>query len=208
MVYPILKKTLFPFLRLFLKEIRGIENIPKKGPYIITSNHESYLDPFLIDSVIIPLKNKKIHFLAKKGRFWDLFGDTISRKWAGCVCVDERKEKVFQELLSLLKNKDIVAIFIEGDRGSDGKLKKGKTGVIRLALNARVPILPIGLIGTFDIAPGDKLIPRFKRAKLHIGKLIYLDNYYEKKVDSKLLRKLTDEIIHVISRLTNKPYNY
>jgi 1-acyl-sn-glycerol-3-phosphate acyltransferase len=42
----------------------------------------------------------------------------------------------------LLKNGNIVAIFIEGPRSLDGKLKKGKTGVARLALTARVPILP------------------------------------------------------------------
>ena len=60
MVYPVTKKTLFPLIRLFLKEIKGKENIPKKGPFIVTSNHESYLDPFLIVSVIIPLKNEKV----------------------------------------------------------------------------------------------------------------------------------------------------
>lgn len=69
LVYPILKKTLFLFLRLFLKEIKGAENIPKNGSFIITSNYESYLDPWLIDSVIIPLKNKKYITLPIKVAF-------------------------------------------------------------------------------------------------------------------------------------------
>ena len=207
MVYTIAKKTILAFARLFLKEVEGIENIPRKGPFIITSNHESYLDPFLIGSIIIPLLNKKIHFLAKKGRFWNLFGDTISRKWAGCICADEGNEKALKKLSLLLKKDKIVGIFIEGERSFDGQLKKGKTGVVRLALTTKVPILPIGIIGTFDIAPGNKLIPRIKRAKMNIGKLIYLDNYYERNKDSKLLRKLTDDIMHVISDLTRRPYN-
>lgn len=207
MVYPILKKTLFPLVRLFLKEIKGMENIPKNGPFIITSNHESYMDPFLIDSIIIPMLNKKIHFLVNKGRFWDFFGNTISKKYVGCVCVDQGKEKALEELSSLLKKKEIVGIFTSL-RSLDGNLRRGKTGVVRLALKAHVPILPIGIIGAFEIAPGNKLMPKLKRAKLNIGKLVYLNKYYKKNINSNLLRKLTDDLMEVISELTAKPYNY
>ena len=208
MVYPIAKKTLFSFIRLFLKEVKGIENIPKKGPFIIASNHECYLDPFLIISAITPLKDKKIHFLANKGRFWDFFGDRISRHWVGAIPLDEGKEKAFQELLDLLKKSEIVALFIEGQRSLDGRLMKGKTGVVRLALKSNTPILPIGLIGTFEIAPRDKLMPKMKRAKMNIGKAIYLDKHYNKDINERLLRNLTDKVMHTISRLTNEPYNY
>lgn len=207
MVYQVLKVTLFPLLRLFLKDIRGIKNIPSKGPYIITANHESYLDPFFIASVIIPLTNKKIHFLAVKGRFWDIWGDRIAHDYAGGVCLDYGKEKAFNELLGLLRKREIVGIFTS-PKSLDGKLKKGKTGVIELALKARVPILPIGLVGAFEIAPRNKLAPNFRRAKINIGRLIYLDEYYNKKINYGLLRKLTDDLMHVISDLTGKPYNY
>jgi 1-acyl-sn-glycerol-3-phosphate acyltransferase len=207
LVYPIFKRTVLPIIRLFLKEVKGTENISKKGPYIITANHESYLDPFLICSVITPIINKKIHFLAVKGRFWDLWGDKIARDWGGCVCLDYGKEKAFQELLNFLKKGEIVGIFTSL-KSLDGNLKKGKTGIVRLALKAQVPILPIGIIGSFDIAPGDKLIPHLRRAKLHIGKPIYLDKYYKKAITGKLLRKLTDDVMHIISKLTGKPYTY
>ncbi len=208
MVYPIFKRTVLLPLRLFLKEVEGMENIPKKGPFIIAANHESYLDPFLIMSVIIPLKDKRIYFLAKKGRFWDFFGRKIARDWAGGIPLDDGKEKAFQELTSLLKKGEIGALFMEGQRSLDGKLVKGKTGVIRLALKARVPILPIGIIGTYEIAPRDKLIPKLKRAKLYIGKPIYLKKYYKKSMTKKLLRKSADDVMKVISKLTGKPYNY
>ena len=208
MVYPISKKTIFlPLRLLFLKNIEGTENIPKKGPFILTSNHESYLDPLLIGSVIIPLLNKKIHFLAKKGYFWEFFGDKIAEDWGGCVSLSDSKEKVLQKLMLLLKQSEIIGIFIEGTESLDGELKRGKTGTVRLALKAKIPILPIGLIGTFNITPRNKLIPKLKRAKLRIGKPIYLDKYYQKKIDNRLLRKLTDDIMNVISQLTGKPYN-
>ena len=208
MAYPIFKRTLLPIIRLFLKEIKGIEKIPKKDPFIITSNHESFLDPFFIGSVIIPLKNKKLHFLANKGRFWNFFEDKIARDWAGCVLLEWEKEKSFKKLLSLLKKGEIVGIFIEGVTSLDGRLQKGKTGVVKLALKAHVPILPIGLIGTINIAQRDKLTPRPRRAKLYIGQLIYLDKYYNKAITGKLLRKLTDDVMGVISKLTSKPYDY
>ena len=207
MVYPIAKKLLFPALRLFLKKVKGMKNIPKKGPYIITANHESYIDPFLIGSIIIPMTNKKIHFLAVKGRFWDLWGDRLAHDYAGCVCLDYGKEKAFKELLNLLKEGKIVGMFTS-PKSLDGKLKKGKTGVIELALKARVPILPIGLAGAFEIAPRDKLVPNLRRAKMNIGELIYLDKYHSKKIDYRLLKKLTDGLMYVISDLTGKPYNY
>ncbi|MEK6876266.1 MAG: lysophospholipid acyltransferase family protein [Nanoarchaeota archaeon] len=208
MVYPIFKRTILPFWKLFLKEIVGVENIPEKGPFIITSNYASYLDPWLIGSIIIPLKDKKMHYLSMKGRFWDLWGDRIMKDWLGIVLLEGRKKEALQDLLSLLKKGEIVGIFIEGDRSPDGNLQKGKTGVIRLALKSHVPVLPIGIIGTFDIAPRNQLIPKLKRAKMRIGKPIYLDEYYKRKIDKKLLRKLTDSVMHVISDLTGKPYNH
>ena len=69
MVYPIYKRSVLPILRLFFKEIKGVENIPKKGPFILTGNHESILDPLFAQSIIIPVTNSKIHFLAQKRRF-------------------------------------------------------------------------------------------------------------------------------------------
>ena len=208
MVYPITKRTLVPLTRLFLKDAKGVENIPKEGPFIITSNHESYLDPFFIIAVIMPRINKKVHFLANKGRYWDFFGNVIARDWAGCILLEGRKEKALKEALSALKKGGVVGIFIEGITSLDGTLQKGKTGVVRLALTAKVPVLPVGLIDTIKIAPRDTLIPRPKRAKLCIGQPVHLDGYYNKSITNGMLRKLTDDIMRRISRLTGKPYNY
>lgn len=207
MVYPISRFMLFPIFGLFLKKIEGIENIPRQGPFIIASNYECYMDPSFIASAILPLRNKKIHYLSKKDRFWKLFGEDITRKWAGCVILDN-PEQAFEELLGLLRAGEIIGIFIEGQRNFDKTLKRGKTGVVRLALEAQVPILPIGLIGTSEIAKGNSLMPKLKRARMKIGEPIILDGYYNKKIDGKLLRELTDDMMQVISVLTGKPYPY
>ncbi len=206
MVYPISKRIVCPIIRLFLKKAEGIENIPKKGPFIIASNHQSYLDAFLIASVIVPLKNEKIHFLANKGPFWHFFGDKVARDWAGCIPLDKEKEKALQELSFLLKKGKIVGIFIEGPLGINAKVRRPKKGVVRLALKSHAPILPIGIVGTGKIAPKGKIIPNPKRAEIRIGKAIYLKEYYKQDITKKLLRKLTDKIMHNILQL-KKPYD-
>jgi 1-acyl-sn-glycerol-3-phosphate acyltransferase len=207
LVYPITKHTLMPLITCFLKSVQGKENIPKKGPFIIVANHESWLDGILIDSFVTPLINKQIHFIASKGRFWDVLGDKICRDWAGCILLGDDKKKAFDELFACLKRGEIIALFPEGIHKMDGKLKRGRTGAVRLALKSHAQIIPVGIIGTYEITPHNRLIPNLKRAKLSIGEPIYLKSYYNKKIDYKTLRKLTDDLMKVISKLAGKPYN-
>src|SRR3989344_2559149 len=195
MVYSFTNITLFAILRLFLRKADGIENIPKKGAFIVAANHESYFDPLLIIATIVPLINKKIHFLAMRGRFWNKFGDKISHDWAGCVPLDKGKEyKALKELKYLLNKKEIIGIFPEGPRSLDGNLRKGKTGISRLVLSAKVHVLPVGLIGTYEIASNEKLIPKLKKANIRIGKPLYFNEYYNKRVTKKVLREITDRV--------------
>jgi 1-acyl-sn-glycerol-3-phosphate acyltransferase len=208
MVYPVAKRVVLPLFNLFFRDIKGVENIPKKGPFIITANHDSWLDGPMILSVVIVRTNRKVHSVALKGRLWKFFGDSVAKQWGGVIPLNEGKKKAFQKMLSLLKRGKILINFIEGPHEMDGKLHKAKTGVIRLALGSHAPILPMGIIGTDTITPKNRMMPKFKRAKLNIGKLIYLDKYYDKKIDYKLLTKLTNDVMEVISDLTGKPYNY
>ena len=54
MVYPIVKLTILPIYRLWLRKVEGIENAPKDKPFIIAANHASYYDALLLHSIIIP----------------------------------------------------------------------------------------------------------------------------------------------------------
>ena len=202
MVFPISKRTLFPLVGLFIRKITGIKNIPQEGPFIVVANHDSYADPFIITSVILKVLNKKIHFLAMKGRFWNKFGNTVSRKWAGCIPLDEGKKKALEEMKNLLKKGEVIGLFPGGPRSSDGSLPRGKTGSVRLALATKAPILPIGIDGAYDIAPGDKLIPKLKRCEVNIGKLIYITA--KKKVTKKLLDDMTSNVMRQIAILSKK----
>ena len=150
-----------------------------------------------------------MHFLAKKEHFdrplkaaWHTYG--------GAIPVDRQAggKKALKFAIKALKQGKIIAMHPEGTRTLTGKLQKAKTGVARLALIAKVPVIPVGLIGTFDILPKGKYIPKLKRATMNIGKPMYFDKYYNKKITKGLIRKVTNDIMAEIARLCKQKYNF
>jgi len=101
-----------------------------------------------------------------------------------------------------------MGVYPEGTRTLTGKLQRAKTGVARLALAAKVPVLPIGLTNTFKILPKGKWIPRFGRADVNIGKLMYFDEYYGKENNKKTLRLVTTKIMKEIAKLCGQKYEF
>ena len=209
MVYFFLKRTLVPFFRLWIKQVNGVQNIPRKGPLIIASNHASYMDHLFLSVVIISLLDKKLHFLAKKEHFDSL----IQRLWhnyVGGIPLD--REAGGKEALGcavrLLSYNKLIGIYPEGTRTLNGKLQKAKTGVARLALLSGAPVLPIGLIGTFKILPKGKYIPKLKRGTMNIGKPMYFKEYYNRNINKSMLREITNKIMKEIAKLSNQKYNF
>jgi len=209
MVYPIAKIILPPIIDLWVKNTGGLQNIPKKGPFIIAANHESYMDHLIIVKTFVVHLNKKIHSLAKKEHF-DNPIKSIWHKWGGAIPIDRQAggKDALRWAVKALKHGKIIMIHPEGTRSLTGKIQRGKTGVARLALAARVPVVPVGLIGTFEIMPKGKHIPNLKRAEINIGKLMYFGKYYNKKVTKRLLRGMTDEIMKEIAKLSKQKYNF
>ena len=209
MVYPI-GKRIVPFaIKFWIRDINGLGNMPKHGPFIIAANHASYMDHFIIMSALIPHLNKKIHHLAKKEHF-----DNILKKawhtYVGAVPLDRQSggKETLRWAIKALKEGKVIAIHPEGTRSLNGKLQKAKTGVARLALMSKAPVLPIGLIGTFDILPKGKYIPKASKATMNIGKPMKFGSYYSKKINKKVLREATTKIMKEIARLSKQKYNF
>ena len=208
MAYPIGKRILFPIVKFWIKEINGIENIPNKKSFIIAANHSSYMDHFLMGYVIIPNLNKKLHFLAKKEHFKGL--QKLWHNYGGAIPVDRQSggKGALKCAIKSLKEGKIIGIYPEGTRSLNGKLQKAKTGVARLALLSKAPVIPVGLIGTFEILPKGKYIPKQKKAVINIGKPMHFDKYYKKPITKKLLRNITTKIMKEIAKLSNQKYNF
>ncbi len=209
MVYPTGKIVIAPIIKLWIKEVNGIDNVPKNGPFIIAANHESYMDHFIIVCTFILHLNKKIHFLSKKEHFDNIFKKAW-HTYAGAIPLDRGAggKEALKLAVRALKRGKIIAIHPEGTRTLTGKLQRGKTGVARLALAAKVPVVPVGLIGTFEILPKGKYMPKLRKATMNIGKPMYFDKYYNKRITKKMLREITTSIMKEIAKLCKQEYKF
>jgi len=209
MDYPILGRIIPPVVGLWIKKIKGLEGIPRRGGFIISANHGSYLDHLILSSIVVKHIGRKIHYLAKKEHFEGFF----QRRWhkhTGAIPVDRQTggKAALKVAIDYLKSGKVIGIYPEGTRTLTGKLQKAKTGVARLALSAKVPVLPIGLMGTFEIMPKGQHYLKLKKATVNIGKLMYFDGYYGKENNKKVLRLITTKIMKDIARLCGQKYEF
>jgi 1-acyl-sn-glycerol-3-phosphate acyltransferase len=101
---------------------------------------------------------------------------------------------------------DLFGIYPEGTRSHDGKLYRGKTGVARLVLESKVPVIPVAVVGTDVVAPPGKKFGSFTRPVVRFGKPLDFSRYQGMENDRYILRSITDEIMYEIMRLSGQEY--
>lgn len=182
MIYSLLKFVLKPFFfLLWIKEVRGLENVPTEGPIIIASNHSSYMDFLCLSAVL----KRRIYFLAAE-KFY------TSKLWrplvslTGQIKVDRTskdKSAVYEGARAILQDGNILGIFPEGKRSRDGLFHKGFAGVAKIAQANEVNILPVGIKNAFEVWPPHAKWPQLKRIiEIDFGKLVMV-NLNEKPQD-------------------------
>ncbi len=212
MLYWFLKLfVLGPVLRtLFRPKIIGRKNFPRKGAAILASNHVSFSD-----SIFLPLvAPRRITFLAKSEYFTGrgIKGKLSKAFFAGVgqVPIDRSggraSEAAVQTGLSILRNGELLGIYPEGTRSPDGRLYRGRTGVARMALEAGVPIVPVAMIGTYEIQPTGQVWPRIKRVKIAYGEPIDVSEYAEQAKDPVVLRTITNRVMESLQALSGQEY--
>ncbi len=200
MVYTIIKTIFFILFKIFWKiEITGSDNIPKKGSLIVAPNHVSYLDPVIVG---ISMK-RKVHFIAKKEVFSTVLGNLFFRQLnAFPVDRDKIDMAALKNALNLLQQGEILGIFPEGTRSMNGELKEFKLGIIKIAMKAGAPILPVGIIGVHKIYPRGKKFPTLFKHKIIVrfGSPISFstqktkDKIYQKESLNELSQKIKELI--------------
>ncbi len=198
MMYYILKYLLyFPVKFFWLERIDGLDNIPR-GNFIISANHASYLD-FILLFLFIP---RKISFLAAEKFFRNPIWFIIM-KATGQIKVDRtssKKDDVYLAVDRVFKNNKILGIFPEGTRSRDGFLNKAYCGVSKFAYKYKVPVLPVGIVGTFTCWPPHSKFPKFKKCLINIGEPIF--------INSLAFDAETQKIMKRIAILANQKYEY
>jgi 1-acyl-sn-glycerol-3-phosphate acyltransferase len=210
--YWVVKAILGPFLRIVFRPwADGINNVPREGPAIIASNHLSFSDHFFAP---LPLP-RKVVFLAKAEYFTGRgLKGLVSKAFfsgVGQIPVDrsggEASERALRTGLRVLAAGNLLGIYPEGTRTPDGRLYRGKTGVARLALEAKAPVIPCAMIGGFEFQPPGKIRPRLRiRPGVRFGTPLDFSRYYGLEQDRIVLRAMTDEIMYAIMKLSGQEY--
>lgn len=210
MSYFITRKILKQLIKPYVGVCRGLENIPQKGGVIFAANHASYLDHFVVGLNLLENFNKHPRFLAKKEHF-ESFWQKRWHNYLKAIPVDRESggKEALKEALQELRDDAWIMIYPEGTRTLTGELQRGKTGVARLALEARVPVVPIGITNTFEIWPKGKKIPqKGNKANINVGKPKDLSRYYGGENNRDLIREATNEIMQEIARLAGQIYKH
>lgn len=183
----------FLFFFLGIKH-QGLHNVPQKGALIIASNHLSYYDPI----VIAILLNRPIHFMAKEEFFHNrIFGKMLTALNAFPVKRGSADLKAIKNALAILEEGKILGIFPEGTRKSEGTGVDAQTGTALIAMKSHAAVIPVACIGTQKIVP-------FRSVKVVFGEPIKYDNKNERKINSKNLEVLSQQIADEINLLRCK----
>ncbi|MEU4098150.1 lysophospholipid acyltransferase family protein [Streptomyces sp. NPDC026673] len=212
MFYYVLKYVILgPLLRLlFRPRIEGMENIPEEGAAIVAGNHLSFSDHFLMPAIL----PRRITFLAKaeyftgtglKGRLTAAFFHSI-----GQIPVDrsggKAGESAIREGMKVLGKGELLGIYPEGTRSHDGRLYKGKVGVATMAIRAGVPVIPCAMIGTYEIQPTGRRLPRIKPVRIRFGEPLEFSRFEGMDNERYVVRSATDEIMYAILALSGQEY--
>jgi 1-acyl-sn-glycerol-3-phosphate acyltransferase len=187
-------------------KVEGREHVPRRGPVILACNHRSFLDSIFIPLVV----HRRVTFVAKAEYFDDPktawffrgVGQIPIRREGGSA-----SERALASATEVLHNGKVFGIYPEGTRTRDGYLHRGHTGVARLAMQCNVPIVPIGMIGSDEVQPIDRKMPRMGRhVTIRFGEPIDPARYEGRENDRLALRELTDEVMYEIAQLSGYEY--
>jgi 1-acyl-sn-glycerol-3-phosphate acyltransferase len=142
----------------------GLENVPLKGGLLIASNHQSYLDPFLIS---IPIR-RPLRFLAwDEALDWPVAGKMMRLMGAWPLQLKGSDPGAIRRSIQWLRDGGALVIFPEGGRGlPNGAMVRFKGGAVRLALEADVPILPVTIRGANRVWPAGQRVPRMGKVEV------------------------------------------
>ncbi len=170
-------------------------------PCIITPNHSSIFDSVLLSLYLSKITDTYIHFLAKEKYYKNPLFNFLLHLTQSIKLVAKDPVPAFFSSLKYLERGEIVGIFPEGTRSYDGKIQKGLNGAAALALKARVPLVPVGLVNTNRILPRGRVIPRIVSFEINIGHPIRLDGYFP-AYDAAVLQQEKDRIQQIEDEAT------
>jgi 1-acyl-sn-glycerol-3-phosphate acyltransferase len=175
-LYLVLAGLSWPLLRIvFRLRVRGAERLPEGG-YVLAANHNSNFDPWPLGIGVFP--QRYLRFMGKSELFWTPLKQFITAVGAFPVHRGERDVAALETAARLCREGHVVVMFPEGTRRKKGLRKtreaRWHTGAARIALDAQVPLVPAGIVGTERLA-------RLAQLRVAYGEPIPLDDLSGRK---------------------------
>ena len=210
MFYWFVKFTLRPLFRVFFRPVVvGEEYIPKEGGALLASNHLS-----MCDSLFLPvMTRRRVTFLAKMeyftGRGLKGRAKAAFVRGTGLIPLDRSDAGAAAAGLAtgirVVKEGMLLAVYPEGTRSPDGRLYRGKTGIARVAMRARVPVVPVAMVGTDRVQPIGAVWPRLARVEVRIGTPLVPPAVAEGPgAEMRQAREFTDRVMDAIAELSGQ----
>jgi 1-acyl-sn-glycerol-3-phosphate acyltransferase len=187
--------------------LTGLENVPKGGPFIVASNHLSFLDSVIIQALMprgVGFFAKAEYFTGKgvKGKLMKSFFEGV-----GSIPVERGEQAAsvaaLKTLLDILEEGRGVGIYPEGTRSRDGLLYRGRTGVGWLTLTTGAPVIPVGLEGTEKLQPAGRNWVKPQHFSMRVGEPLYFDKLGPDH-SLPVRREATDKIMDAIAALSGQ----
>jgi long-chain acyl-CoA synthetase len=152
-------------------EVKGIENIPKDRAFIVTPNHVSYIDGFVVRAALRRLPN--MYTMGFRGIFRGPITSRFAR-WGRIIRIDADSglSESLQASAYVLKEGIALMVFPEGGRSVDGRVMPFKKGIGILAKELNVPLVPTYIEGSFDVLPRGAWLPRLRKVKVTFGEAL------------------------------------
>ena len=183
-------------------DFQGVDHIPRKGGAILSINHVGYLDFALTGTAALPT-GRYVRFMAKKEVFDNKLAGPLMRGMHH-ICVDRNSGSAsFVAALRALRASEIVGIFPEGTISVSFEIKELKSGAVRLAMAAGVPVIPTIVWGSQRIWT-KKVKRNLRREKIPIivefGEPLYFDKQSDVEASESLLRETMIAMLHQVQQ--------
>ena len=191
--FPLSRVLQMAFRDLFHLRVSGLERLPRHGPFILSSNHQSYLDPVIL-TCVLPKEFMANTFSVGTS---EIFGQGIMRRvgrWFRVMVLDPDANLVPAMRAGAygLRQGRVLILYPEGERSIDGTPRIFKKGAAILSIHLQVPIVPVAIEGFYEVWPRGKAFQKIAPLKMTFGEPISPPP--ESEASEAAYEKLTNEL--------------
>ena len=190
----------FTICILYRVRVFGRKNVPTKGPVLLLSNHQSFLDPIFSQSTIW----RNFYFIARQSLFEMKFlGPLINSLNTVSIKRDQADVAAMKTIIELLKKNRSVCLYPEGTRTSDGTIAEIKPGFGLLSRRSGAMVVPVVIEGAFECWPRNRKFPKLGRVAVSYGSP-FTPEQIKEFGDRQFAKMLTERLRQMQNQLRKK----